>query len=129
MGMRRRLLDDFVMEFDYRFSQHVQHGGTTCGQVIVTPPPFAFSHSDFRPQPPITLKAFQQWIERTWTDVIAVPAQFGEHPLTDDWMLCGVMQDVHLPKAQQDLSGQQLRIRGGHEKSPPDGYYDVRKRI
>jgi hypothetical protein len=58
-----------------------------------------------------------------------VPAQFGQDPLADDWMLGGVMQDVHLPEAQQDLSRQQFGIQGGHEKSPPSYYYDARKRI
>jgi putative oxidoreductase len=129
MGMRRRLFDDFVVQFDHRFPEHVQHGCATGRQVIVAPPPFPFSHSDFGSQPSVSLEALQEWVERAGTDVIAVSAEFGQDPLADDRVLRGVMHDVHLPEAQQDLSRQQFGIQGSHAKSPPRCYYDARKRL
>jgi hypothetical protein len=94
------------MQLDHGLAEYVQHGGATSGQVIVASPPFSFPHSHFRSQPPVSFEPFQERVEGAGTDVIAVPAQFGEDPLADDWMLRGVMQDVHLPEAQQDLSRQ-----------------------
>jgi hypothetical protein len=116
--MRRGLFDDFVMQFDHGLTQHVQHGRATSGQVIVASPPFALSHSDFGSQPSVSLEALQERVEGAGTDVVAVPAQFGEHPLTDDGMLRRVMQDVHLPEAQQDLSRQELGIQSGQTLPP-----------
>jgi hypothetical protein len=98
------------MQFDHRLSKHVQHGCATGRQVIIAPPPYPFSHSDFGSQPSVPLEALQEWVERAGAYVVAVPAQFGENPLADDGMLRGVMQDMHLPEAQQDLSRQQFRV-------------------
>jgi hypothetical protein len=112
-------LHDFVMQFDHRFPEHVQHGRAAGRQVIVTPAPLPFSNSGFRLQPSVALETFQEWIEGAGTDVVSVTAQLGEHPLADDGMLGGVMQDVHLPEPQQDLSRQEFGVRGGHEGSPP----------
>jgi hypothetical protein len=127
--VRSDLFDDFVMQFDHRLSKHVQHGCATGRQVIIAPPPFPFSHSDFGSQPSVSLEALQEWIQRAGTDVVAVPAQFSEDPLADDRMLRGVMQDMDLPEAQQDLSRQQLGIRRSHKTVPPGDYYDGRKRM
>jgi hypothetical protein len=33
-----------------------------------------------------------------------VPSELFEHPLTDDGMFGGVMEDVDLPETQQDLA-------------------------
>jgi hypothetical protein len=116
--MRSRLFDDFVMQFDHGLAEHVQHGRATSGEMIVTPSPFAFSHGDFGSQPSVSFEAFQERVEGAGTDVIAMPAQLGEHPLADDGMLGGVMQDMHLPETQQDLARQQLGIRWSHAILP-----------
>jgi hypothetical protein len=117
--MRSGLFDDFVMQFDHGLPERVQHGRAANGQMIVTPPPFSFPYSHFRSQPAVSLEAFQQRVEGAGTDVIAVPAQFGEHPLADEGMFCGMMQDMHLPETQQDLSRQQLGVRRSHGTRPP----------
>jgi hypothetical protein len=106
----RGLFDDFVMQFDEGLPEHVQHGRSTSGQVIVAPPPFSFSYGDFGPQPAVSFETLQERVESAWTDVVAVPAQFRQHPLANDGVLGRVMQDVHLPEAQQDLSGQELGV-------------------
>jgi hypothetical protein len=116
--MRRNFFNDFVMEFDHRFAQHFQHGGPTGGQVVVTPSPFPLSHSDFGTEPPVALQPFQERIERTGADVVAVSAQLGENPLTDDRMLGGVVEDVDFPKTQQDLACQQLQVKCDHQTPP-----------
>jgi hypothetical protein len=126
--MRSGLLDDFVMQFDDSLSEHVQHGRSTSGQVIVASPPFSFSHSDFGSQPSVSFETLQERVEGAWTDVVAVPAQFGQHPLANDRVLRGVMQNVHLPEAQQNLSRQEFGIQWSHEH-PSTSYYDNRKRL
>jgi hypothetical protein len=113
--MGNGLFDDFVMQFDDGFSEHVQDGRSTSSQVIVASPPLPFSHSDFRSQPSVPFETLQERVEGAGTDVIAVPPQFGEHPLADHWVFRRVMQDMHLPEAQQDLSGQEFGVRGRHE--------------
>lgn len=116
--MRRGLFDDFVMQFDHGFAEHVQHARPTGGQMVIAPPPFAFSHSGFGSEPPVAFQALQEWIERAGADVVAVPAQLGEDPLTDDRMLGGVMEDVDFPEAQQDLSREQFRVERGQRQPP-----------
>ena len=41
-------------------------------------------------------------------------AQLAQHPLADDRMFGGVMEDVYLPEAQQDFAGEKLRIKTSH---------------
>jgi hypothetical protein len=48
-----------------------------------------------------------------------MPAQFTEHPLADDRMLCRMVKDVHLPEAQQNFTCQQLGIKSGHWGGSP----------
>jgi hypothetical protein len=125
--MRSGLFDDFVMQFDDGFPEHVQHGRSTSGQVIVASPPFSFSHSDFGSQPSVSFETLQERVEGAWTDVVAVPAQFGQHPLANDRVFRRVMQDVHLPEAQQNLSRQEFGIQRHHEHRSAS-YYVNRKR-
>jgi hypothetical protein len=113
--MRSSLFDDFVMQFDDGLPEHVQHGCSTSGQVIVASPPFSFSHSDFGSQPSVSFETLQERVECARTDVVAVPAQFGQHPLANHRVLRRVMQDVHLPEAQQDLSGQEFGVQRSHD--------------
>src|SRR5688572_12854109 len=126
--MRRGFLDDFVMQFDHRFAEHLQHGRPAGGQVVISPPPCPFSDSGFGSEPPVAFQALQEWIERAGADVVAVPAQLGEDPLPDDRMLGGVMENVDLPEAQQDLTGEQFRVMRGHRRHLLACYYDGRKR-
>jgi hypothetical protein len=121
--------DDFVMQFDHRFAEHVQHGRPTGGQVVVTASPLPLSHGDFGSQPSVALQSLKEWIEGAWADVVAVTTQLGEDPLTDDRMRGGVMENVYLPEAKQDLSCEQLCVKSGHRTSPPERYYEDRKRM
>ena len=114
-SMRRGFFDDFVMQFDHGLAEYVQDGRPAGGEVVVPPPPFPFSHSDFRSQPAVALQTLEERIQRARADVVAVPAQLGKDPLTDHRMLRGVVEDVDLPEAQQDLSRQQFGIQGRHE--------------
>ena len=113
--MRRGLFNDFVMQFDYGFSEYVQYGRPAGGEVVVPPAPFPLSHSDFGSQPAVALQPLEERIQRARADVVAVPAQFGEDPLTDHRMLRGVVEDVYLPEAQQDLSCQQFGVQWSHD--------------
>src|SRR5689334_8220006 len=71
--------------------------------IIATRPPSA-ARLDNAPQPTHTLHPLEQWIQGTGTDFIAVAAQFGGDPLAVQRPFLGVMQDMHLPEAQQDFA-------------------------
>jgi hypothetical protein len=114
--VRGSLFNDFMVEFDDCFSEQLEYGGTALGQVIVPTTPCACAHSGLRPKPAISFQPFEQRIERAWTDVVAMPSQLAEHPLADDGTVCGMVKDVHLPKAQQNLPRQQLGIKRRHSK-------------
>jgi hypothetical protein len=122
------LFNDLAVEFDHGFAENRENGGAALGQVIVAAAPLACAHSFFGPKPAVTFQPLEQRIERAWADVVPMPAQFTEHPLADDRMLCRMVKDVHLPKAQQNLTGQQFGIKRGHSKQA-DLYYDSRKRM
>jgi len=106
----RGLFHDLVVQFDDRLTKHLKHGGAALGQVIVPTPAFSLSNGGFRAQPTVPFEALEQRVQSPWTDVVAVVTQFREHPLADDRALCGVVEDVDFPKAQQDLARQQLRV-------------------
>ena len=56
----------------------------------------------------------QDGIERPWTQLVAVVAQFLEHPLAvDTASVGGVMEDVNLPERQQELPGDRIAHHGG----------------
>ena len=42
-------------------------------------------------------------------------AQLAQHPLADDRMFGGVVEDVYLPEAQEDFAGEKLRIKTSHD--------------
>ena len=46
----------------------------------------------------------QHWIQRAWTQAIAMVLQFFEHPLTIDALLGGVVEDVDLPKGEKEFA-------------------------
>lgn len=113
-GGPRAFLNHFVMEFDDAFTEQRQYGDASVCEVIVPTPTRPGTRFDLAMQPAVALHALQEWIQRPRADVVAVPSKLPEHPLADDGMLCRVVQDVHLPEPEQDLTGQQLVIDGGH---------------
>jgi hypothetical protein len=54
-------------------------------------------------QPPAPGHSRENWIERARTQVIAVVAQFLEHPLAIDALLLSMMKDVNLPEREEKL--------------------------
>ena len=107
------------MELHHRLTEHVQYRRPPGGEVIVATTPFAVSYGRLGFQPAIAFQPFEQRIERARTDVVAVTPEFGEHPLSDDRMLSRVMQDMDLPDAEQDLSGEQLSVVRGNRHNRP----------
>jgi hypothetical protein len=87
LTVRDGFLDHFVMKFDDRLPKHLQNGGAAGGEVVVPTAAFGLAHGGFRAQPPVSLQAFQQGIEGAGTDIVAMPSQLTQHPLTDDRML------------------------------------------
>jgi hypothetical protein len=111
------LLDHFVVKLDDVFAQDVQHGRTSRCQVIVLAATRAGAGRGFASQPAVAFHAFQERIQRSRADVVAVSAKLREDPLPKHGSFRGVMEDVHFPKAKQNFTGEQLRIRWRH--SPP----------
>ena len=72
---------------------------------------------DFAAKPAVTLHALEQRVQGPRADLIAVATQLRDHPLADNGVFGGVMQDVDLPKTEKDFAGQQLAIDGRH--APP----------
>src|ERR1035437_1141831 len=86
-----------------------QHLPALRGEPIVHPCSRTGSRNLAAFEPPISLHPVQQRVQRSRADLVAMPAQLIKHPLTMNRSLARVVQDVHLPKAQQDLTA-----RAGH---------------
>jgi hypothetical protein len=109
-----RFFDHFVMKLDDGFAKDFKNDGATLGQMIVAASTFGLADRSLRTEPAIALETLQQRVQGAGTDVVTMLAQLAQHPLADDRMLGGVMEDVHLPEAQQDFAGEKLRIKVGH---------------
>ena len=59
---------------------------------------------DLELQPAPFLHARQKRIQRSRADLVAVATQLADHPLAEDGAGLGVVQDVYLPKGEQELS-------------------------
>jgi hypothetical protein len=67
----------------------------------------------FRGAKPAALShARQHRIQRAWAQAIAMVVQFFEHPLTVDALLGGVVEDVDLPKGEQELPDDRIAHDG-----------------
>jgi len=110
----RDLFDHFMMQFGNALAKHAQDGGPLLRQLVVTPAAESPARLDLTPQPSVALHPFQQWIEGAGADVVPVTSQLAEHPLTDHRTFRRVVEDVHLPEPQQDLTRDQLAIGGRH---------------
>src|SRR5262249_37073556 len=64
----------------------------------------------FALQPAQPLHPVQQRIQGPRTDLITMPAQLHNHPLAMERLLTGVMQDMHLPKAQQNFTLERFHL-------------------
>jgi len=70
--------------------------------IVLTSPPTALRVA-LAPEPPQPLHPVQQRIQRAGTDFISMPAQLRQNPLPVDGLLIRMMEDVNLPKAEQNL--------------------------
>ena len=57
------------------------------------------------------LHSFQQRIQRPGADLVTMPPEFGDDPLAVDRPLARVVEDMHLPEAQENLPAGALRLR------------------
>jgi hypothetical protein len=114
VGVSWCLLDHFVMELYDILTQDVQHGAAIPRQVIVPAAVRARAGLGFTPQPAVPFHALQQRIQGPWADVVAVSPKLREHPLPNHRMFSRMMENVHLPEAEQDFARQELRVGRGH---------------
>ena len=73
-------------------------------QMVLAPSTWPGVSVGLAAQPSVRLHPPQHRIQRSGADRVAVLAQLVEHPLADNGVLGGMMQDVDLPEAQQDLA-------------------------
>jgi hypothetical protein len=101
-------LDDLVMQLHDGFPQEVQNRRTVPRQMVVPPSTRPGTGLSLAPQPTVAFHALQKWVQRTGTDIVTVSPQLSQHPLADDGMLIGVMEDVDLPESEENFAGQKL---------------------
>ena len=106
--------DDFMVELDDRFTEDLKDGGAALGEVIVAARALGLSDGGLGAEPPIALEALEQRIEGARADVITMLSQLAQHPLADDRVLRGMVEDVHLPKPQQNFAREILGIETSH---------------
>jgi hypothetical protein len=107
-------LDHFVVKFDHGFAHDVEDCRPCWCQVIIAPAAWSTARLRLTSQPSRTLHAFQQRVQRARADVIPMSSELAQNPLTNDWMLRGVMKDVHLPETEQDFACEELAINARH---------------
>jgi hypothetical protein len=77
---------------------------TLLREAIVSPRTLSAIGIATAPQPAEAFHPMKQRVQRAWADLIAVTAEFEDHPLSVERLLARVVKDVHLPKAQQDFT-------------------------
>jgi len=81
-----------------------EHAPAGRRQVIFTAGAGPASGVSLAAQPPVRLHTLQDWIQGARTDGIPMLPKFFQHPLAHHRMLSGVVKDMDLPEAQQDLA-------------------------
>jgi hypothetical protein len=104
------------MEFNDGFPQRVQYRRTVARQMVIPSSSWPSPSVCLTPQPTVTFHALQEWVHRSGTDVVTMSPEFRQHPLADDWMLGGMVKDMHFPKAEQYFAGQKLRVWRCHTR-------------
>jgi hypothetical protein len=76
----------------------------TNAQAIVFARPASTPWIGFAPQPTQAFHSLKQGIQRAGAELIAMEPQLGEDPLPVHRFLPGMVQNVNLPEAQQNLA-------------------------
>lgn len=94
-------------------ANHLQNGSSLGCQAVFTARAEAAINVAPASQPPPRLHPAQHGVERAGADAIAMFAKLLEHPLPHDGPFGGMVQDVDLPEAQEDLTpgGSQVVLR------------------
>jgi len=104
---------DFAVEFGEALAHEVEDFSALAGQDVV----FAGAGAgfgitgDFQPAAP--RHAMEDGVKGAGADFVAVMAQLVEHPLAVDGRLGGMVQNMHLPKAQKNLAFGFFHVRDG----------------
>jgi hypothetical protein len=96
--------DDFVVEFPDLVANHGEDLAADDSQAIVFARPAAAPRIGFAPQPTQALHSLEQGVQGAGAELIAMPPQLCEDPLSVHRFLPGMVQNVNLPEAQQDLA-------------------------
>jgi hypothetical protein len=62
-------------------------------------------------EPAVPDHPMQERVERPRADLIAMAPQLFQYPLAVNGCLAGVMEDVHLPEAEQDFARGYIHLR------------------
>lgn len=103
-----------MMQLDDGLAKNLEHGGATGREVIVASAAQARRRIALTSEPAITLHPLQKRIQRARADPVPMPAKLFQDPLTHHRFLGGVMKDVDLPKAEEDLPGHGFMIDNRH---------------
>jgi hypothetical protein len=115
---RRRLLlllaeNNFPIEFLNLFLQDYERFTAVIGQQILFPVLQSSAGMPSAFEPPAFFKSCEQRIHGSGTDLIAMAPQLLDHPLPNDGVLGGVVQDVDFPESEQDFPLKSFYIDGG----------------
>jgi hypothetical protein len=117
------LFQDLVVQFHDHAPDNLKDFTSGGGQVIVAAGTRAdTTRFDLTTQPAIVGHPLQQWVQRARADIVPMTPELGQNPLADDRVLTRVMEDVHLPEAQENLSRDRLPVDAGHADGTVDDH-------
>jgi hypothetical protein len=99
-----------VVHFIDLFSNQPESLPAFSGQevVLARSRPCTMATRASQPSPPF--HSLQKWIERAGTDLVAMTTQFADDPLPVDRTLGRVVENMHFPKAEQDLTSEKIQF-------------------
>ena len=95
---------DFLVEFSDLFADEFEDFSSLSGEAIIAARAASAGRVSAAFEPAHAFHAFQQWVKGAGADFVAVPAQLSGDPLSVDGLLPCVMEDMDLPKAQEDFT-------------------------
>lgn len=91
------------MQFAQATADEIQHFAAFSREPVIFPGASAAGTFCAR-DPAVLLHAMEQWIKSAGTDFVTVPPQFADDPLAVKRFFSRVMQDMNLPKTEQNFA-------------------------
>jgi hypothetical protein len=107
---RRMMPTDFTIQLIERIEDSLEYL-VTAGCETVDPRRLGALRLG-RTKPATRRHPCQHRIQRPWTQVIAVVAQFFQHPVTIDALFSGMVENVDLPEGEEELADDRIAHNG-----------------